>query len=62
MRLISGQLDYGRYSIAVLSEAEKLEGFFLSCQAKPWSDLSIALIAANRYRKAPPFFGLSSMP
>jgi ferredoxin len=51
MRLISGQLDCGRYSVAVLSEEEKREGFFLSCQAKPLSDLAIQLTEANRYRK-----------
>ena len=56
MRLISGHLDYGRYSIAVLSAEEKREGFFLSCQAKPVSDLTIQLTEANRYRKVATFF------
>ena len=56
MRLISGHLDYGRYSTAVLSEAERQQGFFLSCQAKPVSDLTIQLTEANRYRKAATFF------
>lgn len=55
MRLISGRLDYGRYSVAVLSEAEKQAGFFLSCQARPLSDLTIQLAAANRYQKGVPF-------
>jgi CDP-4-dehydro-6-deoxyglucose reductase len=56
MCLISGHLDYGRYSVAVLPEAERGEGFFLSCQAKPVSDLTIHLTEANRYRKvASPF-------
>jgi ferredoxin len=55
MRLISGQLDCGRYSVAVLSEEEKQEGFFLSCQAKPLSDLAIQLTEANRYRKVVTF-------
>jgi CDP-4-dehydro-6-deoxyglucose reductase, E3 len=51
MRLVAGHLDYGRYSVAVLSEAERRQGFFLSCQAKPVSDLTIQLTEANRYRK-----------
>jgi CDP-4-dehydro-6-deoxyglucose reductase, E3 len=51
-RLISGHLDYGRYSAAVLSEEEKREWFFLSCQAKPVSDLTIQLTETNRYRRA----------
>jgi ferredoxin len=62
MRLISGHLDYGRYSVAVLSEDERREGFFLSCQAKPMSDLTIQLTEANRYRQAATFFGQSSRP
>jgi ferredoxin len=57
MRLISGHLDYGRYSRAVLSEEERREGFFLSCQARPLSDLTIQLTEVNRYRKAATFFG-----
>jgi ferredoxin len=61
MRLISGHLDYGRYSEAVLSEEEKRQGFFLSCQAKPLSDLTIQLTEANRYRKAATFLGQPSM-
>jgi CDP-4-dehydro-6-deoxyglucose reductase len=55
MHLISGHLDYGRYSVAVLSEEEKGAGFFLSCQARPLSDLTIQLAEANRYRRAAPF-------
>jgi CDP-4-dehydro-6-deoxyglucose reductase len=51
MRLIAGHLDYGRYSAAVLSEEEKREGFFLSCQAMPVSDLTIQLTETNRYRR-----------
>jgi ferredoxin len=62
MRLISGHLDYGRYSVAVLSEDERREGFFLSCQAKPLSDLTIQLTEANRYRQAATFFGRFSRP
>jgi ferredoxin len=55
MRLISGHLDYGRYSAAVLSEEERREGFFLSCQAMPLSNLTIQLTEANRYRKVATF-------
>ena len=62
MRLISGHLDYGRYSVAVLSEDEKREGYFLSCQAKPLSDLIIQLTEANKYRRAATFFGQFSRP
>jgi ferredoxin len=52
MHLISGHLDYGRYSAAVLSAEEQREGFFLSCQSKPVSDLTIQLTETNRYRRA----------
>jgi CDP-4-dehydro-6-deoxyglucose reductase len=62
MRLIAGHLEYGHYSVAVLSDAERREGFFLSCQAKPLSDLTVQLTEANRYRKAATFFGQSSLP
>jgi CDP-4-dehydro-6-deoxyglucose reductase len=62
MRLIAGHLDYGRYSVAVLSEAEKQEGFFLSCQARPVSDLTIQLTEANRNRKAATLLVQPPMP
>src|SRR6266516_952430 len=62
MRLISGYLDYGRYSTAILSEEEKRQGFFLSCQAKPVSDLTIQLTEANRYRKTPTFLSQPPIP
>ena len=51
MRLISGQVDYGRCSVAVLTEQERREGSFLSCQARPLSDLTVELTATNRYRR-----------
>jgi ferredoxin len=51
MRLISGRVEYGRCSAAVLPEEEKGEGSFLSCQARPLSDLTVALTATNRYRR-----------
>ena len=51
MRLISGQVDYGRCSAAVLADEDKREGSFLSCQARPLSDLTVGLTATNRYRR-----------
>jgi ferredoxin len=51
MRLISGRVAYGRCSAAVLPEAEKRAGAFLSCQARPLSDLTVELTTANRYRR-----------
>jgi CDP-4-dehydro-6-deoxyglucose reductase len=62
MLLLSGQLDYGRYSVSVLSEEERRQGFFLSCQAKPVSDLTIQLIKGNRYRKVATFFNQPPTP
>jgi CDP-4-dehydro-6-deoxyglucose reductase, E3 len=50
MRLTSGQVDRGRCSAAVLPEEEKTAGWFLSCQARARSDLTIELSAANKYR------------
>ncbi len=50
MRLISGRVDHGRCSIAVLSDEAKREGAFLSCQARPLSDLTVELSPVNRYR------------
>src|SRR5262245_43741434 len=51
LQLTSGQVDYGRCSAAVLSDGEKREGSFLSCQARPLSDLMVALTATNKYRR-----------
>src|SRR5262249_30494551 len=50
MRLISGRVDHGRCSVAVLSEEEKEHGWFLSCQARPLSELTIELTPADKYR------------
>ena len=50
MRVISGHIDHGRCSAAVLREEEKKSGWFLSCQARALSDLTISLTAANKYR------------
>jgi CDP-4-dehydro-6-deoxyglucose reductase len=62
MRLISGHLGYGRCSAAALSEEEKREGFFLSCQARPLSDLTVQLTETNKYRKVATFFGQPPKP
>ena len=51
MRLVSGRVEHGRCSTAVLPENERTEGAFLSCQARPLSDLTVELISANRYRR-----------
>jgi ferredoxin len=51
MRLIAGQIEHGRCSAAVLSEDEKRAGSFLSCQARPLSDLTVELTATNKYRR-----------
>ena len=50
MRAISGQVEHGRCSAAALLEEEKGPGWFLSCQARALSDLTIELTAANKYR------------
>jgi len=50
MRLISGTVEHGRCSGAVLPEEEKENGSFLSCQARALSDLTIELTATNKYR------------
>ena len=51
MRLVVGRVDHGRCSVAVLTEEEKRAGAFLSCQARPLTDLTIELTATNRYRR-----------
>jgi CDP-4-dehydro-6-deoxyglucose reductase len=51
MRLISGEVEHGRCSTAVLPKEEKAAGSFLSCQARPLSDLTVELTAKNRYRR-----------
>jgi ferredoxin len=50
MRLVSGQVEHGRCSAAVLLEEEKVYGWFLSCQARALTDLTVELTAANKYR------------
>jgi len=52
MRLISGRVEHGRCSAAVLleEEEEKENGSFLSCQARALSDLTVELTATNKYR------------
>jgi ferredoxin len=53
MRLLSGRVDHGRCSAAVLSEAERTVGSFLSCQARPLTDLTVDLTEANKFRRPP---------
>jgi ferredoxin len=50
MRMISGHVEHGRCSTAVLPEEERESGWFLSCQARALTDLTIELTAANKYR------------
>jgi len=60
MRAISGRVEHGRCSAAVLSEEERASGWFLSCQARPLADLTIELTAANKYRVLTWWRGLGS--
>jgi len=55
MRLISGQVDHGRCSAAVLPGEERESGWFLSCQARALSDLTVELTTANKYRVLTPW-------
>jgi len=50
MHLISGRVEHGRCSAAILLEEEKENGSFLSCQARALSDLTVELTATNKYR------------
>ena len=50
MRLLSGRVEHGRCSAAVLLKEEKENGSFLSCQARALSDLTVELTGANQYR------------
>ena len=52
MRLISGAVEHGRCSAAVLPEDERRSGAFLSCQARPTGDVTVELTPANRYRRS----------
>ena len=40
-RVVTGQVDYGTYSVYALSEQEKAAGMALFCQARPLTDISI---------------------
>ena len=52
MQLTAGRVDHGRCSVAVLSEDDRAAGSFLSCQARPLSDLTVALTATNGYQRS----------
>jgi ferredoxin len=41
IRIVSGEVEHGVYSKSVLSDEEKRQGYVLSCQARPMSDLII---------------------
>src|SRR5215468_1244766 len=63
IRVLSGSIDHGRCSTAVLTDEEKAGGWALSCQARAQGDLTIEVTAANRYhvltwrpRPTPPDF------
>lgn len=56
MQLSSGSVNYGLYSKAVLTDEEKAQGYFLSCQALPCSDLEIRITEENKLRKLTPVF------
>lgn len=40
-KVVSGEIDYGRYSASALNDTEKRQGFALFCCARPRSDLVI---------------------
>lgn len=50
MRLVAGRVDHGRCSAAVLPHTERAQGWVLSCQAQPLTDISIELTTVNGYR------------
>jgi ferredoxin len=47
MRLISGRVDHGRCSAAVLPGEERESGWFLSCQARALTDLTVELAVSR---------------
>ena len=52
MRLTEGRVEHGRCSVAVLSENDRAAGSFLSCQARPLTDLTVELTPANGYGRS----------
>lgn len=48
-KLIDGSIDYGKYSVKALTDAEREAGMALFCQARPLSDV---VIEAREVRKA----------
>jgi CDP-4-dehydro-6-deoxyglucose reductase, E3 len=61
MRLLSGRVEFGRCSTAVLPEEAKREGAFLSCQARPLSDLTVEVTPANKYRRPSDEYWLATL-
>ena len=52
-KVISGQVDYGKYQDSTLTEAEKAGGMALFCCAKPLSDLTLECREVNAVKDIP---------
>ena len=52
-RLLSGEIDYGKYQDSALSEEDRREGLALFCCAKPRSDVSIECREVGAVRDIP---------
>ena len=52
-KVMTGQVDYGKYHESTLSEAEKAEGMALFCCAKPLSNLTIECREVNAVKDIP---------
>lgn len=52
-KVVSGQVDYGKYQESTLSEAEKAAGMALFCCAKPLSNLAIECREVNALKDIP---------
>ena len=52
-KVVSGQVDYGKYQDSTLTEAEKTAGMALFCCAKPLSDLTLECREVNAVKDIP---------
>src|SRR5450759_3991178 len=52
-KVVTGQVDYGKYQESTLSEAEKAAGMALFCRAKPQSDLVLECREVNAVKDIP---------
>jgi CDP-4-dehydro-6-deoxyglucose reductase, E3 len=52
-KVVSGQVDYGKYQESTLSESEKAAGMALFCCAKPLSNLTIECREVNAVKDIP---------